>query len=212
MLKKALLVLAAVVAALVVVIATRPDSFQVERSAQIKAPPQVIFAAVNDLHQWDKWSPWEKLDPAMKKTHTGPAAGQGAIYAWSGNDKVGEGRMTILDSRPGERVEIKLEFIKPFESMSITTFTFAPAGAETKVTWSMTGKNNFMAKAFGLFMNMDEMIGKDFEQGLASLREISEAEAKKQAEAARTVAATPAPAAPAEAGAAAPAAPPAAAN
>jgi len=188
MLKKILLGLVAVVVALAGFIATRPNSFSVQRTATMKASPDVAFALVNDFHQWDAWSPWEKLDPAMKKTHEGAAAGTGAKYSWVGNDDVGEGRMTIEDSKPAELVRIKLEFIKPFESASTTTFTFKPEGENVSVTWKMEGDNNFVGKAFSAFMDMDAMIGKDFEKGLASMKTLAEAETTKRAEEARKVA------------------------
>jgi hypothetical protein len=208
MLKKILLGLAVVIVALAGFIATRPSTFSVQRSATMKASPDIAFALVNDFHQWDAWSPWEKLDPAMKKTHEG-AAGTGAKYSWSGNDDVGEGRMTIEESKPAELIRIKLEFLKPFESSSTTLFTFKPEGENVSVTWKMSGDNNFVGKAFSVFMDMDEMIGKDFEKGLASMKTLAEAEATKRAEEARKVAEEKAAAekAAAEAAAAAAAAP-----
>jgi len=179
MLKKIGIGLAVVLVALVGFIATRPSTFHIERSTKIAAQPEVVFGQINDLHKWQGWSPWEKLDPAMKKTHSGAPSGTGAVYSWVGNKDVGEGRMTITDSRPSELVEIKLEFLKPFEATNKTTFSVKPGGDGSNVTWSMDGSNNFMSKAFGLFMDMDSMIGKDFEKGLAGMKQISEAEAKK---------------------------------
>jgi hypothetical protein len=186
MLKKVVLVLGIVVVGLLAVIATRPDTFKVERSTVIAAPPPVAWNQVNDFHNWVAWSPWEKLDPNMKKTFDGPASGTGAIYSWVGNDKVGEGRMTILDSKPGERVVIKLEFLKPMEAASTTTFTFTSQGKTdkgeaTQVHWAMEGSNNFVAKAMQLFMSMDSMVGKDFEKGLAQLKTAAETEEQKRA-------------------------------
>jgi len=166
---------------LIIVIATRPDSFHLERSAQISAPPEVAYGLVNDFHEWGKWSPWEKLDPNMKRTYEGPAEGTGAIYSWAGNDQAGEGRMTIQDSKVGERVLIKLEFLKPFESTNETEFTFAPSGDGTRVTWAMSGKNDFMSKAMQMLMDMDSMVGKDFEKGLANLDAAAKAETKEPA-------------------------------
>lgn len=209
MLKKVALVLGIVVAALLVVIATRPDEFKVERSATVAAPAIVAFSQVNDFHAWQAWSPWDKLDPGMKRVHEGSPSGQGAVYSWTGNDQVGSGRMTITDSKPGERVVIKLEFLKPFESTSTTTFTFTPQGESTKVTWTMEGKNNFMTKAFALFNDMDKLVGSDFDKGLAQLKTVSEGEAQKQAAAAAAMkAAEEAAKAAAAAEAAAAAAPP----
>lgn len=204
MLKKVVIGLVCVLGVLAIVIATRPDSLHVERSAQIAAPPAVVFEQVNDFRRWSPWSPWEKIDPGMKKTFSGPAAGAGASYHWVGNDEVGEGRMTITESKPPERVLIKLEFLKPFAATNDTTFTFAEGGAGTKVTWAMDGRNNFMMKAYSLFNDMDAMIGKDFDKGLASMKGLAEEEAKRRAEAAARAAQQ---AAPPAADAAPPAAP-----
>ncbi|MBI5070031.1 MAG: SRPBCC family protein [Deltaproteobacteria bacterium] len=178
MLKKVLLVVAAIVAVLVAVIATRPAGYQVERSATVAAPPEVVYAQVADFGRWAQWSPWAKLDPGMKTTLTGAPGSVGHGYAWVGNDKVGEGRMTITEAAPGSRVAIKLEFLKPMEAVSPTTFTFAPDGAGTRVSWKMVGTNNFMGKAMSLFMDFEKMIGGDFEKGLSQLRAAAEAEAR----------------------------------
>ena len=169
MLIKILLVLAALVAVFLIVAAFQPDSFRVERSATISAPPAIVFAQVNDLHAWQEFSPWAKLDPEAKNTYEGPRAGPGAAFAWSGNSKIGQGRMTITESRPNELVRKKLDFIKPMESTSTAEFTFKPEGDKTVVTWSMYGPNNFIGKAFGLFFNCDKMCGDQFEKGLANL-------------------------------------------
>jgi len=174
MFKKILIALAAIIALFLVVVAMQPSDFRIERAATISAPPAAVFAQVNDFHKWEAWSPWEKLDPAMKKNFEGAAAGTGAIYSWIGNSEVGEGRMTITESRPNELIGIKLEFLKPFAATNTTEFVFKPAGDQTAVTWSMFGKNNFMSKAFGLFMNMDKMIGTDFEKGLAQMKVVAE--------------------------------------
>jgi hypothetical protein len=179
--KKLLIVLAAVavaLAAFAAVVAMQPSEFRVARSAIIFAPASEVFAQVNDFHKWQAWSPWAKLDPDAKVSFSGAAAGEGAIFAWSGNSKVGEGRMTLIESKPSERIRIKLDFVKPMEGTSIAQFTFTPQGERTAVTWSMTGRNNFVAKAVCLFMNMDKMIGGDFEQGLANLRQVVEAARK----------------------------------
>lgn len=154
---------------LLVVIALQPAHFRIERSAVVAAPPAAVFEQVNDFHNWAKWSPWEKLDPGMKKTFSGPPAGSGAEYAWAGNDKAGEGKMTITGSKPTEQVDIRLDFIKPFAATNQSTFTLTPSGAGTKVQWAMEGNNGFISKAFCLFVDMDKMVGKDFEQGLANL-------------------------------------------
>jgi hypothetical protein len=182
MLKKILIGLVVAIAVLAGVIATRPSSFSVERSTTIQAPPELAFARVNDFHRWSEWSPWDKLDPSMKRTFEGAASGLDAIYRWTGNDQVGEGRMTIEESKPSERVRIKLEFMKPFPSINTTTFTFQPSGQGTQVTWKMEGKYDFMGKAASMFMNMDKVVGGDFEKGLTAMKTGAEAEAKKLAE------------------------------
>ena len=175
---KILIALAGIVAVLVVVIALRPAEFRVERTATISAPPPVVFAQVNDFHKWEAWSPYVKRDPAMKKSFEGAPAGVGAIYTWSGNHEVGEGRTTIIESRPGELIRVKLEFVRPFTATSTATFTLKPEGERTAVTWSLDGRNGFPAKAMGLVMNMDKMIGDDFEKGLAQMKTIAEAAPK----------------------------------
>ena len=144
------------------------------------SPPESIFPHVNELKQWEAWNPWGKIDPNMKLTYDGPAAGVGASYAWAGNHAVGEGRATITETRTNELVQLKLEFLKPMAGVSTAEFTFKPQGNQTEVTWTMTGKNNFIAKAFCLFMNMDQMIGGQFEKGLAELKTLAETSARKQ--------------------------------
>jgi hypothetical protein len=207
MLKKILIGLAVAVVALAGIISTQPVDYAVQRSATIQAPADIAFAMVNDFHRWAEWSPWDKLDPNMKRTFTGANAGLDAMYEWTGNDKVGEGRMTIQESKASELVRIRLEFIKPFASTSTTEFAFAPEGTGTKVTWTMKGKNDFIGKAFSFFNDMDAMIGKDFENGLAAMKKGAEAEAQKRAaeqkalaekSAAEAAAAPPAAPAPAE--------------
>ncbi|WP_375759296.1 SRPBCC family protein [Corallococcus exercitus] len=183
MFKKIAIGFAAALLLLVGVIATRPDTYTVTRTTTVPGTPDIAFGLVNDFHQWNQWSPWEALDPNMKKTFTGAEAGVGAIYGWTGNDDVGEGRMTIEEVAANESVRIKLEFIKPFADTSITTFNFKPATDGTTVTWTMAGDHNFMSKAMCLVMDMDQMIGKDFEKGLASLKTAAQAETTKRAEA-----------------------------
>jgi hypothetical protein len=175
MILKILIALAAILIVLVVVIATRPTEFRVERTATMAAPAPVVFAQVNDFHKWEAWSPYVKRDPAMKKSFEGAPTGVGAIYTWSGNHEVGEGRTTIIESRPSELIRIKLEFVRPFTATSTAVFTFKPEGERTAVTWSLDGRNGFPAKAMGLVMNMDRMIGDDFEKGLAHMKAIAEA-------------------------------------
>jgi len=174
MLKKILIVIGLAVVVFLVVAALQPADFKITRSAVIAAPPAAVFEQVNDYHKWQAWSPWAKMDPAMKQTYEGPASGTGASYSWAGNSKVGEGRMTITDSQPAKLVAMRLEFLKPFAATNTADFTFVPEGNGTKVTWAMTGKNNFMAKACGLIMNMDKLVGADFEKGLSNLKEIAE--------------------------------------
>jgi len=179
MLNKILLLLIVVIAAILIVAAAQPAAYRVVRSATISAPPAVVFAQVNDLHAWQDFSPWAKLDPNVKNTYEGPRAGPGAALAWDGNSKVGQGRMTITESRPNELIRMKLDFIKPMESTSTTEFTFKPEGDKTRVSWSMSGENNFIGKVFCLFMSMDKMVGGDFERGLANLNTVAAAAAKK---------------------------------
>ncbi|MGH7303763.1 MAG: SRPBCC family protein [Candidatus Rokuibacteriota bacterium] len=169
---------ALVVGVLAVIVALQPSEFRIERSATIAAPAPAVFAQVNDFHNWEAWSPWAKLDPAARNTFEGPRAGQGAAFAWAGNSQVGEGRMTITESRPSELVRIKLEFLKPFEATNTAEFTFKPQGERTVVTWSMYGDHNFVGRAVGLFVNMDKALGGEFEKGLASMKSVAEASAK----------------------------------
>jgi uncharacterized protein YndB with AHSA1/START domain len=173
MLKKILLTIVALIALAVVGVGaaalTRPDAFKVERSVTMSVPPEAIYQQVADFKAWDRWSPWAKLDPAMKTEFGGAPGAPGATYHWAGNDQVGEGRMTITEVVPPSRVAIKLEFIKPWTATNDTTFVLAPEGNGTRVTWSMTGKNDFMGKVFSVFMDVDAMVGKDFEKGLAQL-------------------------------------------
>jgi hypothetical protein len=182
MIKKILLygivVIVLIIAIFCVVVAMQPAHYTVERSATINAPAPVVFAQVNDFHKWQAWSPWEKIDPNMKKEFSGAAAGNGAVYSWAGNNDVGEGKMTITDSHPSDNIKIKLEFVKPFTATNATDFTFTPQGNQTNVKWTMSGDNNFVAKAFSMFMNMDKMVGGDFEKGLAQMKTVSEAAAK----------------------------------
>ncbi|HMJ89486.1 MAG TPA: SRPBCC family protein [Candidatus Acidoferrum sp.] len=174
MMKKILIGIAVIVVVFLIVVATRPGEYRVTRSATIAAPPAAVFAQVNDFHKWEAWNPWGKIDPAIKQTYEGAPAGKGAIYAWVGNKDVGEGRMTITESRPSDLILINLEFFKPMAGTSLTEFTFKPEGNGTIVTWTMSGKNNFMAKAMCLFMNMDKMIGGQFEKGLAAIKAVVE--------------------------------------
>jgi uncharacterized protein YndB with AHSA1/START domain len=163
-----------VVAAVLGVAATKPDAFRVERTASIKAPPEKIFALINDLHGWGAWSPYEKKDPAMKRTFSGPASGKGAVYEWDGNKNVGKGRMEITETSPPSRILIKLDFISPFEGHNTAEFTMVPKGDATSVSWAMDGPAPFVSKIMQVFINLDSMIGKDFEEGLANLKTLAE--------------------------------------
>ena len=153
---------------------TRPTDYTVTREATLPAPPASVYVMVGDFDRWPEWSPWEKLDPAMQRTVSEPSSGVGATYAWVGNDKVGEGKMTIVESVPDSRVVTRLEFIKPFASTSESVFAIEPRDAGSHVTWTMNGKHNLMSKVMCLFMDMDQMVGKDFETGLSNLTTVAE--------------------------------------
>jgi len=170
---------ALVVVVLALIVAMQPSEFRIERSAVIAAPAPAVFAQVDDFHNWEAWSPWAKLDPAAKNWFEGAPSGKGAAFSWAGNNKVGEGRMTITESRPNELIRIKLEFLKPFDATNTAEFTFRPEGERTAVTWSMYGHNNFISRAVFLFVNMDKALGGEFEKGLASMKSAAEASAKR---------------------------------
>jgi uncharacterized protein YndB with AHSA1/START domain len=154
--------------------ATRPGTFRVERTASISAPPEKVYELLSDFHNWPAWSPWEKMDPAMKKTHSGAASGTGAVYAWEGNSKVGKGRMEITAATAPSSVVMRLDFLSPFEAHNTAEFTLRAHDESTEITWAMYGANNFMCKVMGLVCSMDKMVGKDFETGLASLKDLAE--------------------------------------
>jgi Polyketide cyclase / dehydrase and lipid transport len=162
-----------------VFVAIQPSDFRIVRTGTMSAPAADVFTQVNDFHNWQAWSPWAKRDLAMKQNYEGASSGTGAIYTWSGNKEVGEGRMTITESRPSDLIRIKLEFLKPFQATNTAEFTFKSDDPQTAVTWSMSGQRSFMLKAFGLFMNFDKMVGGDFEKGLASMKSVTEAATKK---------------------------------
>ena len=172
--KRIFLVLAAVVAIFAAFVATRPSEYKVERSLVMNAPASEIFPRVVIFRKWATWSPWARPNPSMAVEFSGPKGGVGSVYHWKGNDKVGEGRMTMVSALKDQLIEIKLQFIKPWEQTSKTSFTFQPEGSGTKVTWSMTGERDFVGKLFGLFMDMDKMVGPDFEKGLQALRDKSD--------------------------------------
>lgn len=174
LLKTILIALAAMIVIFLIVVAFQPSQFRVTRSIMVDASPAAVFPQVNQLKNWEAWNPWGQVDPAMKLTYAGPAAGVGASYAWVGNKDVGEGRATITESRTNELVQLKLEFFKPMAGVSTVAFSFKPRGKQTEVTWLMTGENNYLAKALCLFMNMDKLIGGQFEKGLAALKAAAE--------------------------------------
>ena len=178
MLRSILLVLVLVIAAFLIAAATRPDHFSVTRSTIIQAPPATVFALVNDFHQWEDWSPWAKVDPNAKNSFEGPASGVGAVFKWSGNNDVGEGGMTITESKPAELIKLDLVFKRPMEGTNLTVFTFKPEGTGTNVSWTMSGDNNFVSKMIGLIINCDKMVGGMFEKGLASMKTLAEAKPK----------------------------------
>jgi hypothetical protein len=179
MLVKIIIGIVIVVVVFVVIVAMQPSEATITRSMTMPLPAAPIYAQVNDFHKWEAWSPWAKLDPAAKNSFEGAPSGEGAIFTWSGNKEIGEGRMTIIESKPTEMVRIKLEFMRPFPAINDTSFTFKPDGNQTKVTWTMTGKRPFMVKMVCMFMNMDKMVGGDFEKGLAQMKAAAESSGGK---------------------------------
>jgi uncharacterized protein YndB with AHSA1/START domain len=167
-------VLAVAIATVLVLAATKPDTFSVQRAVMVKAPPESIFSLINDFHRWGTWSPYENKDPAMQRSYDGAESGKGAVYAWDGNKNVGSGRMEILDASAPSKIVIKLDFFTPFEGHNTAEFTMLPQGDATNVTWLMHGPARFMSKVMQVFMNLDNMIGKDFEVGLANLKRLTE--------------------------------------
>ena len=178
MIKKIILGLVAVIAIICVIASFRPDEMKVTRSATMAASPEAVFKVVNNFRMWGEWSPWAKLDPNMKVTYEGPAEGVGAVYRWSGNNEVGEGSTTLVESKPNEKVAMKLAFVRPMEGENDVQFTFVPEGTGTKVTWAMQGKVPFIGKVVGMFMDCDKMCGDAFNEGLANLKQIVEAAPK----------------------------------
>jgi uncharacterized protein YndB with AHSA1/START domain len=174
MIKKIGIAVVVLLAALLIYAATQPDTFRIQRATSIKAPPEKIFAVLNDFLRWEAWSPWEKKDPAMKRTFSAVTSGKGAVYAWEGNRDVGQGRMEIAESVAPSKVAIKLDFVKPFETHNIVEFTLEPKGDSTHVIWTMHGPMPYISKLITVFVNMDSMVGKDFETGLANLKAITE--------------------------------------
>ena len=177
MLETALWIVLAALAVIVIIAAMRPDSFRIERSVLIKAPPEKIFTLINDLHQWEPWSPWEKMDPALKRSYSGSPIGVGAIYEWAGNRQVGQGRMEIMESRPWSKVALDLHFMKPFEARNKVEFVLTPQAGNpptTQVTQAMFGPSPFISKLMGLIFSMDKMVGGKYEEGLANLKALAE--------------------------------------
>jgi len=168
-------VLAIAIAVVLILAATKPNTLRVQRATSIRAPADKIFPLINDFHQWRGWSPYENKDPAMQRTYEGPESGKGAVYAWDGNKNVGSGRMEILEASVPSQITIKLDFFKPFEGHNTAEFTMLPQGDATNVTWLMHGPSPFMGKIMHVFINMDRMVGKDFETGLANLKAAAEA-------------------------------------
>src|SRR6202045_905399 len=167
-------VLAIAIAIVLILAATKPNTFSVQRATSVKAPPERIFPLINDFHQWGTWSPYENKDPAMKRTYSGAASGKGAVYAWDGNKNVGSGRMEILEASLPSKIVIKLDFFAPFEGHNTAEFTMLPQGDVTSLTWLMHGPATLMSRVMQVFMNIDKMVGKDFEAGLANIKTISE--------------------------------------
>jgi uncharacterized protein YndB with AHSA1/START domain len=174
MFKAIILIIIAVIVVILLYAVTRPDSFRVERSTTIKAPPEKVFALIDDFRQWEAWSPYQKRDPAMKKTFSGAPSGKGAVYTWDGNSKIGAGHMEIIESTPPSRIVITLDFTRPIKAHNMVEFTLAPKGSDTEVIWVMHGPSPYLSKLMGIFMNMDRMVGDDFEAGLANLKAVAE--------------------------------------
>ncbi len=174
MLNTILIIAVVLIAAILIYAATRPDTYRVERTARMNTPPDKVFGLINDFHAWASWSPWEKKDPGMKKTHSGPPQGKGAVLEWDGNKDVGTGRMEVLESLPASKIMIKLDFLKPFEAHNTAEFTLTPSAGTTHVTWAMYGPQPYMIKIMGIFCDPDKMVGKDFEAGLANLKTLAE--------------------------------------
>ncbi|OWJ90986.1 polyketide cyclase [Pseudomonas sp. A46] len=154
--------------------AISPDHFRIERTASIAAPPEKVFPLINDFQQWPAWSPWEKIDPTLKRSYSGPQAGVGAVYAWQGNNEVGTGRMEIIGSEPASRVEIKLDFQMPFEAHNTAEFILSPENGGTRLTWTMYGPSPYTHRLMQVFFDMDDMVGSRFDQGLANLKAAAE--------------------------------------
>ena len=174
MLKIIVIAILLLVAGLLIYAATKPDAFRIERSTTIKAPPEKVFALINDFHQWEAWSPWEKIDPAIKRTYRGPGSGAGAVYEWAGNKDIGQGRMEIVESTAASKISLKLDFVTPFEAHNFVDFTLLPQGDGTKVTQAMYGPSPYISKLMTIFFSMEKMVGSKYEEGLANLKSLAE--------------------------------------
>ncbi len=180
--QKILVGLIATIGSFVALILLQPSDYRIARSMMISAPAQEVFAQIDDFHRWQAWSPWAERDPKAKVSFDGPASGKGAVFAWSGNNEVGEGRMTLMESQPGALVKIKTDFVRPFVGTSYSDFTLKPEGDGTTLTWSMAGQNDFIGKAICMFVSMDKVLGGEMEKGLAGIKRIAEAAMKKPAQ------------------------------
>ena len=174
MLKIIVIAILLLVAGLLIYAATNPDAFRIERSTTIKAPPEKVFALINDFHQWEAWSPWEKIDPAIKRTYRGPGSGAGAVYEWAGNKDIGQGRMEIVESTAASKISLKLDFVTPFEAHNFVDFTLTSQGDSTKVTQAMYGPSPYISKLMTIFFSMEKMVGSKYEEGLSNLKSLAE--------------------------------------
>jgi uncharacterized protein YndB with AHSA1/START domain len=165
--------IAVIIAALLVRAAVQPPNFRIARSQEVSAPPEKIYNAITDFHVWTRWSPYEQKDPDMKRLYSGADAGRGAVYAWDGDKNIGAGRMEILAAEP-KKIDIQLDFFKPFKAQNFAEFTLEPNGSSTRVTWAMHGHSRFLCRIIGTFLNMDKMVGRDFEAGLKNLKAVAE--------------------------------------
>lgn len=174
MLKVIAIIVVIVIAAALVFAAMQPDNFRIQRSVTIKAPPEKVFALINDFHRWEAWSPWEKIDPAVKRSYTGAESGKGAVYTWDGNNEVGQGRMEIIESTPSSKLLLKIDFLKPFAASNMVEFALVPQADTVTITQAMYGPSPFISKLMGLFFSMEKMVGSKYEEGLATLKAIAE--------------------------------------
>ena len=174
MIKTIALSIVVLLAALLIYAATKPDSFRIERRAAINAPPGKIFALINDFHQWESWSPWEKIDPALKRTYSGAASGKGAVYEWNGNKDIGQGRMEIVESSPSSKIVLNLDFVTPFEAHNFVEFSLSAEGDSTTVTQAMYGPSPYISKLMTIFFSMEKMVGDKYEEGLDNLKKLTE--------------------------------------